>query len=112
MWQALHEHWPEYLIEAGALGTFMVSACVFAILLFHPASFAVHAIPAQMPRLLLMGLAMGGTLVGIVYSPFGKRSGAHMNPAVTLTFLSLGKVAPWDAVFYVAAQFLGGRSPE
>lgn len=108
MWQALREHWPEYLIEAGALGTFMVSACVFAILLFHQASPAVRAIPGQMPRLFLMGLAMGGTLIAIVYSPLGKRSGAHMNPAVTLTFLSLGKVAAWDAVFYVAAQFLGG----
>ncbi len=108
MWQALREHWPEYLIEAGALGTFMVSACVFSILLFHSASPVVRAIPGQMPRMLLMGLAMGGTLIGIVYSRFGKRSGAHMNPAVTLTFLSLGKVAAWDAVFYVAAQFMGG----
>jgi len=31
-----------------------------------------------------------------------------MNPAVTLTFLTLGKVAPWDALFYVLFQFLGG----
>lgn len=108
MWKALREHWPEYLIEAGALGTFMVSACVFGILLFHPSSPAVHAIPGDLPRRLLMGLAMGGTLIGIVYSRFGKRSGAHMNPAVTLAFLSLGKVAPWDAAFYIAAQFVGG----
>lgn len=107
MWQALRQHWPEYLIEAGALATFMVSACVFGILLFHPASPATHLIPGHTPRLLLMGLAMGGTLIGIVYSPFGKRSGAHMNPAVTLTFLTLGKVAAWDAVFYVATQFGG-----
>ena len=31
-----------------------------------------------------------------------------MNPAFTLTFFRLGKVAPWDAVFYVIAQFVGG----
>ena len=31
-----------------------------------------------------------------------------MNPAVTLTFLSLGKIAPWDVLFYIAFQFLGG----
>jgi aquaporin Z len=31
-----------------------------------------------------------------------------MNPAFTFTFLRLGKVAPWDAVFYVIAQFAGG----
>jgi aquaporin Z len=31
-----------------------------------------------------------------------------MNPAVTLTFWWLGKVKPWDAVFYITAQFVGG----
>ena len=56
---------------------------------------------------LLMGVAMGLTAIFIVYSPLGKRSGAHINPAVTLTFLRLGKVAPWDALFYVTAQFSG-----
>jgi len=51
---------------------------------------------------------MGLTAVGIISSPWGQRSGAHMNPALTLTFLSLGKIAPWDALFYVVAQFAGG----
>ena len=31
-----------------------------------------------------------------------------MNPAVTLTFLRLGNIHAWDAVFYVIAQFVGG----
>ena len=53
---------------------------------------------------------MGLTAVAIISSPFGQRSGAHMNPALTLTFLSLGKIAPWDALFYVAAQFVGGAA--
>jgi aquaporin Z len=44
----------------------------------------------------------------LIYSPWGKRSGAHMNPAVTLTFFRLGKIPPWDAFFYVVFQFLGG----
>lgn len=55
-----------------------------------------------------MGAAMGLTAIGIIYSPWGKRSGAHLNPAVTLTFYRLGKVAPWDAAFYIVAQFIGG----
>jgi aquaporin Z len=55
-----------------------------------------------------MGLAMGATAVSIIYSPWGQRSGAHMNPAVTLTFFRLGKVAGEDFVAYVMAQFLGG----
>jgi aquaporin Z len=56
----------------------------------------------------LGGIAMGLTAVGIICSPWGKQSGAHMNPAFTLTFLSLHKIAPWDAFFYVLAQFAGG----
>jgi aquaporin Z len=44
---------------------------------------------------------MGLTGIGLVFSPLGKRSGAHMNPAVTLTFLRLGKIRPWDAFFYI-----------
>lgn len=40
-------------------------------------------------------------------SPARQTVGAHMNPAVTLTFLRLGKVAPHDPAGYIAAQFAG-----
>lgn len=59
-------------------------------------------------RRLVVGLAMGITAVAIIYSPWGKQSGAHINPAVTLSFLRLGKIREWDAVFYIVAQFIGG----
>jgi len=95
-------------MEAAELALFMVSASIFTILLYHPLSPAVHAIPAEFIRRILMGLAMGLTAIAIIYSPWGKQSGAHMNPAVTLTFFRLGKVAPWDAIFYIPAQFIGG----
>jgi len=108
MIKALKEHWPEYLMEAAELAIFMVAASVFTILLYHPSSPVVRAIPAEFIRRVITGLAMGLTLISIVYSPWGKRSGAHMNPAFTLTFWRLGKVAPWDATFYSLAQFIGG----
>src|SRR5881409_3579470 len=108
MRDALKNHWPEYLMEAAGLGIFMVSASAFTILLNHPASPAFRALPEEFPRRVLTGLAMGLTAIGIIYSPWGKRSGAHLNPAVTLTFFRLGKVAPWDAVSYIIAQFAGG----
>jgi len=108
MSDALRRHWPEYLMEAAGLGLFMVSACLFATLLEHPGSPARQALPAPLLRRFLMGLAMGLTAIGIIYSPWGKQSGAHINPAVTLTFLRLGKVRPWDGLFYVIAQFTGG----
>ena len=102
-------HWPEYLIEAGAIGTFMVSAAVFAAVLYHPSSPVSGAVSNELGRRGLMGLAMGATAVAIIYSPWGQRSGAHMNPAVTLTFFRLGKVARPDVLGYVMAQFAGAH---
>lgn len=106
--RALANHWPEYLIEAAALGFFMFSACSFGVLLEHPSSPLRQAIPNGFARQALAGLAMGLTLVTIVFSPWGKRSGAHMNPSLTLTFYFLGKIERLDAVFYGLAQFAGG----
>lgn len=105
---SLRSHWPEYLIEAWALGMFMLSAALFATLLDYPGSGLHQAIPDTGLRMLLGGIAMGLTAVALIYSPWGQRSGAHMNPSVTLAFLRLGKIRRWDALFYVCAQFAGG----
>ncbi len=105
---ALRTHWPEYLCEAIELGLFMISAGLFTILLEYPSSPAFKAIADPFFRRMLIGLAMGGTAIAIVFSPLGKRSGAHFNPSVTLTFWRLGKVQRWDALFYIIAQFIGG----
>jgi aquaporin Z len=94
-------------MEAAGLGAFMVSACLFVTLIEHPASPIPHAIADSAVRRLLIGVAMGLTAVAIIYSPWGKQSGAHLNPAVTLTFYRLGKIEPRDAAFYVLAQFGG-----
>lgn len=102
------KHWPEYLIEAACLGLFMVSACSFTVLLEHPASAIRQRLSSAFVRRLLAGIAMGMTAVALIHSPWGKQSGAHLNPSVTLTFFRLGKIEPWDAVFYVVAQFIGG----
>jgi aquaporin Z len=101
-------HLPEYLMEAALLGLFMISACAFTVLLQHPASPVRGAIPDPFVRRLLTGIAMGSTAILLIYSPWGMQSGAHMNPAITLTFTRLGKVAPRDAVAYAIAQFAGG----
>lgn len=107
-WAALANHWPEYLTEASLLAMFMVSACGFVCLIQHPASPVRKRVHSATARRVLIGLAMGLTAVTLIRSPLGQRSGAHMNPSVTITYATLGKVAPWDAVFYVLAQFLGG----
>lgn len=105
---ALKKHWAEYLIEGCCLAVFMISAFSFATLLEHPASLLRRELANPLLRRFLMGLAMGGTAIAIIYSPWGKQSGAHINPATTLTFYRLGKVRGVDATFYVLFHFLGG----
>jgi aquaporin Z len=107
MLRALREHWPEFVCEAAEIGLFMISAGLFTILLHHPGSPVVSFFPSEFTRRMLTGIAMGSTAIALVFSPLGKRSGAHFNPAVTLTFWRLGKVKNWDAVFYIIAQFIG-----
>jgi aquaporin Z len=106
--RALLTHWRLYLIEAWALGMFMVSASVATTVLESPNGLLYGAIGDPRMRLALIGLAMGSTAVALIYSPWGRQSGAHMNPSVTLAFLSLGRISAIDSVFYILAQFIGG----
>jgi len=108
MWTALRTNWKIYLIEAWALGMFMISAAFFTILMEHPNLPIRNAIESPILRRFLIGLAMGLTAIALIYSNWGKRSGAHMNPAVTLTNLQLDRIRPTDAAWYILAQFIGG----
>jgi aquaporin Z len=89
-----------YLYEAAELAAFMLSACVFTVLL--------APLPNPWISRTLMGVAMGLTAIAIIKSPPGKASGAHFNPAITLTFYRLGKIDSRDAAFYILFQFVGG----
>src|SRR5258706_12085549 len=102
------EHWPEYLIEGWALGSFMLSASLFTVLLESPVLPLRGSIPDPFVRRAIVGLAMGLTAIGLIYSPWGRRSGAHMNPAVTLAYVRLGLVRPIDGLFYGLSQAVGG----
>ncbi len=101
-------NWREYALEALELACFMVSALTITALVEHPASPVRHVLANAIERRGLIGVAMGLTAAAIIYSPWGRRSGAHFNPSVTLAFLRLGKIARRDALFYVLAQFAGG----
>ena len=99
-----------YAIEAICLGIFMVVATLATTALQLPASSLHQAIADPLIRRLLIGIVIGMTAISIIYSPWGKRSGAHLNPAVTLTFWRLKKIRTIDAGFYILAQYLGAIS--
>jgi aquaporin Z len=104
---ALRSHWPEYLIEASLLAVFMMSACLAVFCVEHPASPLARRVRPGWRRRVMVGILMGLTAMALIYSPAGRRSGAHMNPATTLTFFVLGRVSPPDALFYILVQFTG-----
>jgi aquaporin Z len=106
--KSLERNWPVYSFEAIELAIFMLSACAFTVFLFDPTYPALRTFPSAPLRRMFMGVAMGVTAIGIIHSPLGKRSGAHFNPAITLTYYRLRKIASWDAAFYVIFQFIGG----
>ena len=108
MVHTLKTNWKVYSMEAICLGLFMVSACFFGTLLEFPGSPIHQVLPNDFLRLCLMGAAMGVTATVIIYSPMGKLSGAHMNPAVSFTFVRLGKMKWQDGIFYSLFQCVGG----
>ena len=84
----------------------MISACIFDYAIFGT---NLHLNP-WLARL-LMGASMGLTAVLIIKSPWGKASGAQFNPAISVTFYRLGKLAPYDTHLSTASHTLPERSP-
>lgn len=96
-----------YAIEAASTAIVLAAAGLYTVAVQYHASPLHAALPDPAMRRAAVGLLMGATVAAIAYSPWGRRSGAHLNPAITLTFLRLGKVASSDAAAYIAAQFGG-----
>ena len=58
-------------------------------------------------RVLLISLALGAGVIGMIYA-VGDISGGHFNPAVTLAMWASGRLPARDVVPYIVAQVLGG----
>jgi aquaporin Z len=56
-------------MEAGESCLYLFSACVVATLLWHPASPIQRYLPNDAVRRILMGPAMGASIMAIVLSP-------------------------------------------
>src|SRR5437867_650003 len=64
-------------------------------------------LPSDSVRFLVTGLLFSAVNSLLAISPFGRLSGAHLNPAVTLAFGVLGRVSAYDIGGYVLAQIAG-----
>ncbi len=107
LWANCRDHLPEYAAEAALVAAFVTIDCLAVIGFKHPASPLAALLPDAWTRRLGVGMVLAAATALLVLSPWGQRSGAHMNPAITLTYLLLRKIRPPDAFAYVAAQALG-----
>jgi aquaporin Z len=107
---SLRFHWPEYVMEFTEMGVYLFFTCLFATLLQHPGSPIRRLLPNEIVRRAWFGISVGATIVVVVLTPWGKQSGGHINPAMTITFYRLDKMDFWDAIFYGLAQFLGATA--
>ncbi|MBN1198574.1 MAG: aquaporin Z [Bacteroidales bacterium] len=82
----------------------------FSLVFFGCGSAVIAGVSASGPSgigLLGVSIAFGFALVVMAYT-IGGISGCHINPAVTIGFLTAGKMETKEAVWYIIAQFLGG----
>lgn len=93
--------------EAVATALLMVGGLTAVILLVSPTGpLAGLDVPGWVRRFVAGGLfGLSGTAASL--SRWGRRSGAHLNPAVTLAFRVEGTISTARATGYVAAQLLG-----
>ncbi len=99
--------WPLLLSEL--LGTAILLGVGLSIVIvdFGRASPVLQWIPSISLRRAITGFLFGTVGACIALSPIGKRSGAHINPIVTLAFRLKGTISTPLAIGYVLAQLVG-----
>jgi aquaporin Z len=90
------------------IGTFvMMFIGISAIALNFGTQLVQEVIPSVSIRLLITGILFAGGATLVVYSPAGRISGAHLNPAVTFAFLLEKKLGVRDFFVFSLMQILG-----
>lgn len=100
-------HLIEWACEMAGTAILLLGGLSAVALNFGRGSTVAAYVPSISLRLLITGMMFAATGSLIAVSPLGRRSGAHLNPAVTFAFWASGLVHPLDLAGYVVAQCLG-----
>ena len=99
--------WPVFLSELIGTALLVLVGLSLVIFMFGSGTPMARLIPSEDLRRLITGFFFGTTGALIALSPVGMRSGAHINPAVTLAFRLMGKLDLKTTLGYIAAQLIG-----
>jgi glycerol uptake facilitator-like aquaporin len=100
-------HVRAWLSEFAGTTILLFAAALVARWLDGPHSALATAVPAAPGRTAITGVVIGAVVGLLIISPFGRSSGGHFNPAVTVTFWLLRAIPGRDAIAYVAVQLAG-----
>lgn len=100
-------HWAEWACELAGTALLMLGGLSAVCLDFGSNSPVAKMVPDHSARLLITGLLFAGSGSLVAVCPLGRRSGAHLNPCVTLAFWRRGHMHPHDLAGYMAAQVAG-----
>ena len=96
-----------FLAELVGTALLVLVGLSLVILMFGEGSPIPGVLPDEGWRRFITGFLFGTTGASIALSPIGERSGAHINPIVTLAFRLMGKIDLRTALGYVVAQLAG-----
>jgi glycerol uptake facilitator-like aquaporin len=102
--------WPEWLSEFAATAILLLVMVSLFRALYGVDSPVARAVSSAQGRLAIDALVSGIGVGLLVASPLGRRSGGHLNPAVSLAFWLLRALPGRDAAAYVAAQLAGSAA--
>jgi aquaporin Z len=100
---------PWRVLRAELVGTALLVLVGLSLvtLMFGEGSPIARVLPSEGWRRLITGFLFGTVGALIALSAVGKRSGAHLNPIVTLAFRLMGKLDLLTSLGYVVAQLSG-----
>jgi aquaporin Z len=101
-------HLAEWSAELAGTFVLVFGGLSAVVVDFAPPSPVASVVPSPSLRLLLTGMLFAGCGSLVAITPMGRRSGAHLNPAVTVAFWLQRHLHPHDLLAYVAAQCTGG----
>ncbi|MGD1836064.1 MAG: MIP/aquaporin family protein [Nitrososphaeraceae archaeon] len=104
----MSSHLKEYLAEM--MGTMiLLFSGISIIIIFSEDNIVTETISYNKNmENFFIAILFSGTVGVIIISPFGKVSGAHINPAVSISFWLLNKMHHHDLIGYITFQFIGG----